>query len=78
MNNLKDFNNFDAYEIVKVPKDHQVVTTRFIFTKKYSEKTNAIRYKVRLVIRELAFKTNFGDRSSPTPHLDSLSFIVSY
>ena len=74
---LKNLNNFDAYEIVKLPKDHQTVTTRFVFTKKYSEKTNSLRYKARLV-RGFEFKTNFGDTFSPTPHLDSLRFIVSY
>lgn len=42
---LKSLKSFNAYEVVKIPKEHQVVSTRFVFTKKYSEKTNAERYK---------------------------------
>ena len=37
---LNSLKSFKAYEVVKIPTEHQVVSTRFVFTKKYSEKTN--------------------------------------
>lgn len=75
---LKSLQNFKAYEVVKIPKNHQVVSTRFVFTKKYSDKTNSERYKARIVVRGFEFKTNFGETFAPTPHLDTLRLVVSY
>ena len=75
LNNLK---RFDAFEVTKWPVDHQVVSTRFIFSKKYSAKTNKIRYKARLVVRGFEMKCNYGDTFAPTPHLDTLRFVIAY
>ena len=75
VNNLK---RFDAFETVKWPKDHQVVSTRFVFTKKFSTKTNTVRYKARLVVRGYEMKYNYGDTFAPKPHLDTLRFVVAY
>ena len=55
----KGLQNFKAFEVVKIPTEHQVVSTRFLLTKKFSEKTNSERYKARLVVRGFEFKTNF-------------------
>ena len=75
---LKGLQKFKAYDVVKIPTEHQVVSTRFVFTKKFSEKTNSERYKARLVVRGFEFKTNFGDTFAPTPHLDTLRLVISY
>lgn len=48
---------FDVYDIVKLSNDHQVVSTRFVSTKKFSEKTESVGCKVRLVVKEFGFET---------------------
>ena len=75
---LNSLKNFKAYEVVKIPNEHQVVSTRFVFTKKYSDKTNSERNKFRLFVRGFEFKTNFGDTLTPTLQLDALHLITPY
>ena len=75
---LKTMKRFDAFEEVDIPLNQQVVTTRFVFTKKFSSKTNTTRHKARLVIRGFELKCNYGETFAPTPQLDSLRFVVSY
>lgn len=41
---MKDLENFNAYEVVKIPTEHQTVSTRFVFAKKFSANTNTERY----------------------------------
>lgn len=75
---MKSLQSFKAYEIVKIPEEHQVVSTRFVFNKKYSDKSNDERYKARIVVRGFELKTNFGDTFAPTPHLDTFRLLVAY
>lgn len=69
---LKWLQRFKAYEAVKISTEYRVVSTRLVFTKNFSEKTNSERYKARLVVRGFEFKTNICDTFAPTPHMDAL------
>ena len=75
---LENLKRFDAFEVVERPRDQQVVSTRFVFTRKYSTKTNTLRHKARLVVRGFEMKTNLANTFALTPHLDTLRFLIAY
>lgn len=69
---------FKAHEVEWIPTEHQGISTRFAHTKHVSEKTIFDRYKARLVVGHLELKTNFGGTFAPSPHLDTLRFVIFY
>ena len=75
---LKRLQNFKAYKIFKIPTEHQVVATRFLLTKEFSENINSERYKARLIVRNFEFKTNFSDAFAAIPYLDILLLVIYY
>ena len=68
----------DVFEEVGILKDHQVISTRFVFTQKFSNKTKTARCKARLVVRGFEMKSKYTDTFPPTPHLDTLRFLIPY
>lgn len=75
---LKNLKQFDIYEVMKIPVNHQVVSSRFVLTNTYSHKTKCKQYKARLVVRGYKFKTEVGKTLAPTPHLDNFRLVVAY
>ena len=75
---LETLRKFDAFEEVKVPEEHQVVTTRIVFDKKLSEKSRYIRYRAGIVVCGFEIVHTLGDTFAPTPQLDTLRFVISY
>ena len=75
---LETMKRFDAYEVIDAPVDHQVVSTRFVFIKKFTSMINTTRCKARLVVRGFELKYNYGETFAPKPQLDGLKFLKSY
>lgn len=73
---LKELQNLKSHDVFKRPIENQVVSTRFVFTKHSSLKSNFERYKTRLVLREFEFESNVGDTFHPTPHSDTMHFVI--
>ena len=48
---LKSLEDHGTWEVVKQPEGVKPLTTRFLFTRKYNEEGQVIRYKARLVAR---------------------------
>lgn len=43
---LKGLQNSKACDVVKIPAEHQVVSTRFVLTKKFRENSNSERLQI--------------------------------
>ena len=75
---VETLKKFDAFEEVKIPEKHQVVTTRIVFDKNLSKKSRNMRYRARIVVRGFEIVHNLGDTFALTPQLDTLRFVISY
>lgn len=75
---LKRLRQFDAFEVVKIPVNYQVVSSRFVVINNYSGKTNSQWYESRLVINGYEFKTSFGEDFAPKPQLHTFRLVAAY
>jgi transposase InsO family protein len=73
----------DNEVFIEIPKEglsnENVLSTRFVFTKGFSEKTKRMRWKARLVIRGFEEKVRDDiDVYAPTPPLEALRLLLAY
>ncbi|MBW0463584.1 hypothetical protein O181_003299 [Austropuccinia psidii MF-1] len=71
---------FDVYSKEDVPQRKTIISTRWVFNKKFTENGNLKQYKARCVARGFKKKEgiDYQETFSPTGRLSTLRYIISY